>query len=222
MAIEKRVRDRTPAKALTPTPPRQLSEKEALNMLVRFATVDLDKVRPGEYLDLVDDVRRYLNVEGPGRVADALKRAETDRQELRAAIDVARGLVETIADRRSGEWQHKAGMIRVDASGARPVTYQSVSLEDAILMVGADDLDEAATERIGRCRRCKQVFLGQKGQMFCGRKCANAETARRYREKHPARRRAQAKRYYKGKIQKKHGPNVKVENRGARSTDTPE
>lgn len=160
----------------------EMKTSEALQWLVRFATTDLDHLRRGDLLNLLDEIRRYLDVAGDGQIDTELRKAEGNTLALAKAAKVARQIVETVADGKQARIPYGKGDYVLDASGARIATYEGSSLRDAILHTAAGDLDSEEKGRIKRCPRCNKVFYGQTNQLYCSRNCAAAVAVKKYRE----------------------------------------
>jgi hypothetical protein len=156
---------------------------EALRFIVRLGQEDVSRLSRGALLDLIDGLRKYLNVGNRGKVDSELRQAEKVPEKLAGAIAVARQIIETVADHKKSKLRYEAGEYVIDASsGHRPLALESSSLRDAVLHFATGDIDdEAESLRIRRCPRCSRIFYGQTNAKFCSRRCASAEAVARYR-----------------------------------------
>jgi hypothetical protein len=157
---------------------------DALKFIVRFGQLKVSDLSRGGLIDLIEGLRKYINVTGKGKLDTELRRAEKDPELLAAAIAVARQVIETVADQRKARIKYEPGEYLIDASsrGRPPVAIENTSLRDAILHTAASDVDdEDSSLRIRRCPRCQTIFFGQTNAKFCSRRCASAEAVSKYR-----------------------------------------
>jgi hypothetical protein len=178
---------------------------ECLPWLTNFAHVDLENLvsgRPGDLPNLLFEIRRYLDVEPGGRLDRDLKNVGKNPAALRPALEVARTLVDAVADRKQVDLPFETGRVRLDATRSRedrPISYYGQSLRDAMLMTALDDLTEDEATRIARCEELachKTFFAGRLGQRYCSHACANATAARKYRETHKIQRAERERKRY--------------------------
>lgn len=161
--------------------------REAVEFLIRFARIeDPEELRPGDRLNFIDDLRRYFENVGEGKLARELAEAEAKPANLKDAIEAVRELFNAVVDRKRIPLPQKEKItIIFDGSrlgDERGVVFRDGSLRDAMADTAADDLEDAEPWQICRCRECRKLFLaGRKGQIYCSHPCANAVAARQYR-----------------------------------------
>ena len=158
---------------------------EALKFLVRLGQQKASELTRGALIDLIEGLRKYLNVKSKGKIQTQLSRAEKQPEVLDSAIEAARQIIETVADRKRVRLGYEAAEYLIDASrGGRPVAFENTSVRDAVLHTAVGDIDdEDWSLRIRRCPRCRKIFFGQTNAKFCSRRCASAEAVSKYRAK---------------------------------------
>jgi hypothetical protein len=158
---------------------------EALKFIVRLGQQKASDLSRGGLIDLIEGLRKYLNVTTRGKIHAELRKAEKQPELLEGAIGIAHQMIETIADGKKVRLGYEAGEYLIDASGgSRPVAIENSSLRDAVLHTATGDIDdEDWSLRIRRCPRCKTIFFGQTNAKFCSRRCASAEAVNKYRAK---------------------------------------
>lgn len=173
---------------------QRMKWREAVEFLFRLAgTGDPASLREGDRINLIDDLWRFLEVEGQGDVAKQLDQAKRNPALLKPVIEVVRQLATGAADHERTDL--KIGPIRLVFDGGRmkeradedrvPV-FSDGPLRDVVADIAAGDLGEAESWQIGRCQwaDCNKLFLAdRKGQIFCSHKCANSASSARYQER---------------------------------------
>jgi hypothetical protein len=185
--------------------------KDAIDFLIRLAALqDPTSARIGDRLNLIDDLRRYLEIEDTGRLSHKLKQAENKPNLLTPVSEVAQKLLAAAADHKVVEFEFEKIQLRFDGTklgDSRSAIFFDGELQDAVAQTAAEDLDEAEPWQIGRCeeQECGKVFLaGRKGQKYCSHACANATAARAYREANKGKRaQVQKRRYWRKKVSDK-------------------
>jgi hypothetical protein len=195
--------------------PKPMKWREAIEFLIRFGEIeDPGKLRPGDRLNLVDDLRRYLEDDGEGQLAGELAQADANPAKLMDAVKIARHIANLAADHGVDEIEVGRTVITFDArrlGDERGAISVDGSLRDAIADDAACDFGDAEPWQICRCLECRRLFLaGRKGQIYCTHSCANAAASRGYR-KNNAKKRAQRERvrYQKKKLAGAEGPQEK-------------
>jgi hypothetical protein len=187
--------------------------KEAIAFLLRFASIEApEKLRQGDRLNLFDDLRRYLEDDGEGQLAQELAKAEAEPAQLKKVIEVVCTIVEAAADHK--EIDIPLGKTTITFHGQRlgderrRALSVDGSLRDALADDAAADLSDAEPWQICRCPECKSFFVaGRKGQIYCNHKCANSAASREYRAGHATQRAARERsRYQKRKVAAGKGP----------------
>jgi hypothetical protein len=192
--------------------PKPMKWKEAIAFLLRFASIEApEKLRQGDRLNLFDDLRRYLEDDGEGQLAQELAKAEAEPAQLKKVIEVVRTIVEAAADHK--EIDIPLGKTTITFHGQRLGDERRAlsvdgSLIDAVADGAANDLSDVEPWQICRCPECTSFFVaGRKGQIYCTHKCANSAASREYRASHASRRAAREKsRYQKRKVAGAKGP----------------
>ena len=177
----------------SPAEPLEMEPGEAIRWLVGFSSTDLAVIqrgRPGDLTNLLWDFRRYLNVVGPGPIDTELRRAEKNPSGVAPAIDVAKRLVEAMADGKRAEFRYDAGVFILNDPTKGKSLHHTKTLAGAVLWTAMDDFDfSTAVDRIKRCQKCNKVFVAdRKDAIYCGRKCANLVAALAYQERRKAER----------------------------------
>src|SRR5262249_37286642 len=152
--------------------PEPMRWREAIEFLLRLAEVDdPQKLRPGDRLNLMDDLRRYLEDDGEGQLARELVEADENPPKLMDAIKIVRHIAELTADHQVAEIPVGPTVITFDArrlGDDRGAVSVDGSLRDAIADDAACDFGDADPWEICRCQECRRLFLaGRKGQIYC-------------------------------------------------------
>jgi hypothetical protein len=189
--------------------------EESIKWLLSFSKSTeetLSNGRPGDLVNLLFDLRRYLRVEpDDDRVEKELNRAERDPLTLLSAIATARELLTQVAERGSFRYRYGAGELVFDASqlpSDNALSYHDASLTDAVIQVAVDDLSDAVALRVKRCgnEACTQIFFAERrSQIYCGHRCANLIASNTYRKQaeKKEKRRLHAKQKYREKSAKR-------------------
>jgi hypothetical protein len=158
--------------------------REAVEFLIRFASIETpEELRLGDRLNLIDDLRRYLDVEGEGRLAREIAEAQEKPEKLMPAIEVVRKFAAAAADKKLAETTREGGTTIIFDGGRLDDERGAISLDgslrDVMLGTVVSDLDDAQSWQICRCLECKKIFLAsRKGQIYCSHRCANAVAVR--------------------------------------------
>ena len=162
--------------------------REAVKFLFRFIEKKPQELRAGDRLNLIEDCRRYLEIEGDGQPARELAEAEAKPAKLEGAIDAISKLIEQVADHdpsiilRIGPITHRLDASRLGEKHA-PL-FSEGALKDVMLDTALYDLVQAELWQICRCPECSTLFLAaRKGQIYCSHRCANAVAVRMKRTK---------------------------------------
>jgi len=209
-----------------PARPEPMPRGEIVQWLVGFALLDaqrLEQGRPGDLLNLVYDLRRWLDLEPDEPLNAEVAALERDALRVRKLADSLRQLLEAVADRQRFEIRYKAGSVILDAArlgaeGGRALSYRDATLVDAVLRVALDDLYEniEATLRVRRCAEesCRSLFFASReNQTYCGHRCANKMASRRYRRTHGPQRAARERARYERQVRARTGSAIKIARR---------
>lgn len=166
--------------------------KDAVALLVRIAGLDDPaSLRLGDRLNLIDDLRRYLDISPVGKTSRELDRAQDEPVRLKPVTQGVRELVDAAADGKKVELSFGPGKVVFDGAklGARDALLWDSNLRDEIIQLAATDLAELKPRQLGRCAVCKRVFpAARKGQRYCSHACAVKVAVRRYQTRHRAER----------------------------------
>src|SRR5215469_13233577 len=103
---------------------------QALAWLVDFGAKNPANLRPGDLLNLLDEIRLYLETPVPGQIEKELRKAGENPSVLNEAVGVAKQIIETVADGKRVNIPYEHGEYLIDASGNRIATYEGSSLRD--------------------------------------------------------------------------------------------
>jgi|GEM_PF-7051298 len=195
----------------TPSP---MTDQEALEWLVEFARLNLEHLqRPGDMTNLTWDMARFLGEEPWNEFLtwEDIQTVHPTIKEFLEAMSVEGGCYNfPNFDKAKSRFVCKQAARR---GGQVKVTYAG-RIESIALAHAMDRMVRSGVERLGRCKRCEQIFLGQRGRLYCRRECANATAAAAYRKRKADHLKQKARATYKTKQQAKLGPKVKVGRKG--------
>lgn len=189
--------------------------EESIRWLLSFSKSTEDTLsngRPGDLLNLLFDLRRYLQVEpDDDKVEKALTKAEREPLTLLATIATVRQLLTRVSERGSFRHRYGSGELVFDASklpSENALSYHDASLTDAVVQVAVDDLSNATALRVKRCANdaCGEIFFAERrSQIYCGHRCANLIASSTYRKQadKKEKRRLHAKQKYREKSTKR-------------------
>jgi hypothetical protein len=194
-----------------------------VQFLLDFIQRDLESLRPGERIDLFEDLEDIALVGMLGLKLKGLK----SRLSLREAKALQRELGESFrAVRERGERTIKGLSIdRVvftspkrrhgQAAMRREVRsrYQGRTVRSGFLMHAWDILQTFDFGRIQDCRRCGRAFLARKGGLYCSPACSQRERADKYQERHKAELSELRHAAYERRMRKLRGPGYEAKRR---------
>jgi hypothetical protein len=193
-----------------PKPTEDMKWPEAMDFLMRLVNIsNLGALREGDLLNLIDDFRRYAEVEPDSEMASQLERIRREPRILQETIKKVRRIVDAKIDRqRLDLGELKLRLIfdgtRVGDDDRGAVKWMG-PLKDVMSEFAANDLEDAEPWQVCRCKEpgpdCGKFFLAaRKGQQYCSHACANKSASRAYREANATKRAANEKaRYWKNK-----------------------
>lgn len=147
--------------------------------LAQIADFDKSRLKPGDLVNTIHDLRRYIGDEK--ETEPTLKRAARDFSVLQPVLSSVKKAIETVADKTVAEFPAgKRPRARLDARGeGQPqLYYVNATLLDGVLPLVIDDLRSWTRVGEGRIRRCKAkdclrlFYAGRIDQEFCSRRCA--------------------------------------------------
>lgn len=172
---------------------RVMKWRDAIEFLIKLVSKgDPVHLREGDRINLIDDFRRFLDVEGEAEIASQLEGARSNPALLRPAVEVVLKLVSAAADHKRTEIQVGPTLLVFDGTRLhedRVPVLSDGKLRDVVADFAAGDLGLAEPWQICRCQRmeCGKLFLAdRKGQMYCSHKCATAVSSAKYHERKKA------------------------------------
>lgn len=189
--------------------------EESIRWLLSFSKSTEDTLsngRPGDLLNLLFDLRRYLQVEpDDDKVERELTKAEREPLALLPTVAIVRKLLAQVAERGFFRHRYERGVLVLDASklpSENALSYHDASLTDAVVQVAVDDLSDSVALRVKRCANeaCGEVFFAERrSQIYCRHRCANLIASSTYRKQadKKEKRRLHAKRRYREKSTKR-------------------
>jgi hypothetical protein len=173
-----------------------MTNEERLRFAVAFAGMDLDRLRPGDRLNLLDDLWDFLTI-------DMVIVDGSPPQKLRASelcdlqCEVRRVLTEMVAKREpsGNHWplsnfiplvdlEHvPLGITPLDSLDmpGRNLLRAKLPMRDAFFWTLGILLCLEPTQRILQCPECGTIFYRVRNQQYCGRTCVNRANKRTWR-----------------------------------------
>lgn len=190
---------------------RPMNDKEALEWIAAFSRVDFDGAHsPGFLVDLEWNLFRFMKQ--PEQIAKfgvqwATQFSIDEWKELQA--DVGEVLRNLSVENRAVRLEKPPTRCLRRRNGKLDIWCEGIPRQ---VLVGSlmDLLIHNDIRLLGRCIRCDSVFVGRRGQRYCGRNCANAAAAEAYRKSNRQRIRQKAKTTYKRKRKQELGAKVRV------------
>jgi hypothetical protein len=185
--------------------------EESIQWLLSFSKSNEETLlngRPGDLVNLLFDLRRYLQVEpDDDKVEKELRKAEREPLTLLPTIAIVRELLTEVTRKGSFRYSYKGGQLVFDASqlpSENALSYHDASLKDAVVQVAVDDLSNLVALRVKSCANetCAQIFFAERrSQIYCGHRCANLIASSTYRNQpdKKEKRRLHAKQKYREK-----------------------
>ncbi|MDQ3829208.1 MAG: hypothetical protein M3361_07845 [Candidatus Tectomicrobia bacterium] len=175
--------------------------RQRLAFAITFAGMDLAKLRPGDWTNLVEGLKRFLSP-GPGFNVRFLSE-ETQKRAWGTPItwddvcslqrdfqSLLNGLVAT--QETPDQWAVQLPPTVVEevslfvmALGDTKVLFPLGRFKDMALLTLAFLLTSQPTQELRRCPECHTIFLKVKHQRYCSRSCANRVYVREWRASHP-------------------------------------
>lgn len=170
-----------------------MNKDDVPRWLVQFAATDALTNRPGDLLNLIYEMRRWLDIERDEPFDERVRELEQDPARLQSLIRKVSELVNKVADGERFETQYSGARVILDAAklrarDRRALSYREEKLDDAVLLVAIEDIHKnvEAALRIRRCPElgCGQVFYAKReNQKYCSHSCASKNASREYQER---------------------------------------
>jgi hypothetical protein len=175
----------------------RITSGERLQIAIDFARMDLDTLRPGDWLNIRDDLATFLGCKewhhyqypamgwittGPDVHPNEF--AENDLRALQAEVRrVLQGLVSgDILGAPSVEIRGLFGLLR-SASGAEQMLIAYGPTRDMFLITLLHLLNQEPLDRIRGCPECGAIFYRIAKQQYCSRPCTNRANIRNWRQR---------------------------------------
>jgi hypothetical protein len=183
-----------------------MSADDRLRFLVRFALLDLNALRLGDWLNLQDDMIRFvqsadrLSWDGVlppkvGIVVDPPPTLEAFQGTMRAVQPTLYHLLDTVAVDLTAEGAiDPQCLLRQDRLPVPPGEFvfspgfRGVrgTLEQTMVRHAQDLIQDSPMQTLAHCRECGALFYRVRQQVQCSRACTNRVSKRRFRERHAA------------------------------------
>jgi hypothetical protein len=179
-----------------------LTAEDPLRFVVQFTAMDLNHLRPGDWLNLRDDLQGFLNKSPSGVVVRAAippSSADYTEDDFRALQrEVRELLIDVVATRKRESCAPSMPvLVHVIVSVAvmeglfpgRPnVLLIEGVMRDVFLWLVTYLLAQESIARIALCPECQTIFYRNRNQLYCTRRCVNRVNQRSWRaeKRHPA------------------------------------
>jgi len=176
---------------------------QRMRFLVSFINMKMDNLRPGDWLNLRDDLGRFLRDAGQWDLVLAVKGISVQKYPEEAIKSLC-GIVKILLSQAANASQDRTGVLqktfgiptsihitadfRVSRSQGDFVRLAvSGKLSDVFLFQTLFLLSRAPIEPIRECPECGNIFYRQdKRQKFCSRRCANLAGTKRWQNRKKA------------------------------------
>jgi hypothetical protein len=173
---------------------RMNTAEDRLRFVVEFASMDLDRLRPGDWMNLKDDLQAFLCLDQV--VVEGRRPQDFSPDEFRALQQEVQQVLRELVQHRepSGHWPlaNHTTPFRVQ------VAYQVTPLDrlgrpgrnmlgvrgptrEVFLVVLSHLLWQEATERIVQCPECGTIFYRNHKRRYCTRRCVDRVNQRSWR-----------------------------------------
>ena len=186
-----------------------MDDDEALEWIVAFSRVDFDGAySPGFLIDLEWNLFRFMKQSEEIAKFSAQWATQFSIEEWKELqADVREALLSLSMENCTVRQDKPPTRCLRRRNGKLDIWCEGIPRQ--VLLGSLMDLMLRSDIRLlGRCIRCDSVFVGRRGQRYCGRNCANAAAAEAYRKSNRQRIRKKAKTAYEAK--RKHELGVKV------------
>lgn len=174
-----------------------MTNEQRLQFAVAFAAMDLDRLRPGDVLNLRADLADFLTTDAV--IVDGPPPQKCRAGELRdLQHEVQRVLTEMVAKREpsGNHWPLSTytplikikdldlGITPLDSLGmpGRNLLRAKLPMREAFFWTLSFLLCQEPTSRILQCPECDTIFYRVRNQQYCRRACVNRANKRTWRE----------------------------------------
>jgi hypothetical protein len=174
------------------------TDESRLRFALQFAERDLGSLRPGDWLNLREDLQQFLRLwSTPVRHAAEDGSVSATVAHLSEGPDPQHMTEAELCALQAQVRPH----LKPPATGAPLATFFPVRVEVALTANGVHIQGTAAAlflehvrflleklppRRVVLCTECGEPFYARKSQQYCSRVCANRVAQRRFRERHEA------------------------------------
>lgn len=168
---------------------------DRLQFAIRFAQMDLGRLRVGDWINLKEDMQNFLSRAGPLQPFDvkvflalpSTPAADLSKEDCQAIQHKMLDMLEKLVDKRGG---HKvAPTVKGDGltfnllPGPVPVVQGPASSE-LFGFVLFYLIAQEAKGRVLRCPECQTIFYRHRKQKYCSRTCTNRANVKNWRGRH--------------------------------------
>ena len=178
------------------------TDMQRLRFLVRFAQIELETLRAGDWLNLQEELRDCLlplkESFHPGGLyvvpTDPPLPEEYSRADFRKLQGEIREILTMVIDSRADNriWRRIPIHVRLaapqvpwpkDGQRGRHILLAQGTVRDVVLLVLWTLLGKTNTAHLVRCPECETIFFQRTNQDYCSRTCVNRVSQRRWRER---------------------------------------
>jgi len=205
-----------------------IAASERLQFAIRFAQMDLEALRPGDWLNLRDDLEVFLGCKRGQRrplaakgeiLATPLARplpSELSEDDFRALQGEVKAILQSLVHEGflsalKTELHGHFALARFSTGDFSVLTVHGAT-RDMCLLTLLYLLNQAPLGRIRRCPECGTIFYRIQKQQYCSRSCTNRANVRTWRQREEVKIHEQEKAHerYKDKRTAGRNSNVKV------------
>ncbi len=170
---------------------------QRMEFLINFAGLHLGELRPGDWLNLRDDMKRFLgSVRDPGEVVVSFTEKDVERYPDKSVRSL-QGLVRTLLSQVANASKDRTGKLQsmgIPTALALRANFRVIrdpgdfvllnvrgNLTDLFLFKTLFLLFQAPIEPIRECPECGKTFYRHdQRQKYCERRCANLVATKRF------------------------------------------
>ena len=175
-----------------------MTAREEIKFAVRFSQLDLAALRPGDMLNLRDDLEGFVvsPQHHPGQiVGSSVSRPFPQDYNLEDFSELQRAvkpILEKAIGREPYDYREAVQIERLEfnlvhESSDRQHVYVSGSVRDVFLIRFFFLLAQEGVDNLKRCPECDSIyFKGVGWQKYCARRCSNLASVKRFQRKKKA------------------------------------